>query len=81
MSSQRFRAIRAIALSLAIGFAAQATASEDARRRLVEVLSMDVPVRPVLAPSLVLPKLEDGTPLRLADLDGRLFLLYFWTTW
>lgn len=72
--------IGALALSLAVVMAVQAAAGQDEMRRLLEALWMDIPVRPLLAPSFALPGL-DGTQIRLGDLQGRVVMLYFWTTW
>jgi cytochrome oxidase Cu insertion factor (SCO1/SenC/PrrC family) len=54
--------------------------SQDEVRRLLETLRMEIPARPLVAPSFALPGL-DGTQVRLADLQGRVVMLYFWTTW
>jgi len=70
----------AAALWLAIVTAGQPAAGQDEVRRLLEALGMDIPVRPLLAPSFTVPGL-DGTQVRLADLQGRVVMLYFWTTW
>jgi cytochrome oxidase Cu insertion factor (SCO1/SenC/PrrC family) len=70
----------AAALWLAIVMAGHSAAGQDEVQRLLEALGMDIPVRPLLAPSFALPGL-DGTQVRLADLQGRVVMLYFWTTW
>ena len=49
-------------------------------RQLLEALWMEIPAEPLLAAPFALPGL-DGTQVRLADLQGRVVLLYFWTTW
>lgn len=72
--------IAVLALSLAVVVAGSSVAVQDEARRLVEAFAMDVPVRPMLAPPFVLPGL-DGTDVRLSDLQGRMVMLYFWTTW
>ena len=72
--------IAVLALSLAVMMAGWSTAGQDGTRGLVEALAMDVPVRPMLAPPFVLPRL-DGTEVRLPELEGRVVMLYFWTTW
>ena len=69
-----------LALSMAIAVAGWSVAGQDEARRLVEALAMDVPVRPMPAPPFVLPGL-DGTDIRLPELQGRMVMLYFWTTW
>jgi cytochrome oxidase Cu insertion factor (SCO1/SenC/PrrC family) len=76
----RRRLMVAAALWLAIVTAGQSVAGQDEVRRLLEALGMQIPVRPLLAPSFTVPGLE-GTQVRLADLQGRVVMLYFWTTW
>lgn len=76
----RRRLMIAAALCLAIVTAGQSATGQDEVRRLLEALSMDIPVRTLLAPSFTAPGL-DGTQVRLADLQGRVVMLYFWTTW
>jgi hypothetical protein len=49
-------------------------------RPLLDALGLDIPARPLLARSFTLRRL-DGTQIRLADLQGRVVMLYFWTTW
>ena len=66
--------------AMAIAPAGWSAAGQDEARRLVEALAMDVPARPMLAPPFVLRGL-DGADTRLPDLQGRMVLLYFWTTW
>jgi peroxiredoxin len=40
------------------------------------------PIRPgQAAPGFTLPRLDDGAPLSLADLRGKVVLLNFWATW
>jgi cytochrome oxidase Cu insertion factor (SCO1/SenC/PrrC family) len=70
----------AAALWLAIVMAGQSASGQDEVRRLLGALGMEIPVRPLLAPSFTVPGL-DGTQVRLADLQGRVVMLYFWTTW
>ena len=72
--------IGVLALSLAVVMAGWSAAGQDEVRRLVEALAMDIPVRPLPAPPFALPGL-DGTNVRLAELQGRVVMLYFWTTW
>lgn len=80
VSGRRCLMVGALALSLAVVTAAQSVAGQDEVRRLLEAFWMDIPVRPLLAPSFALPSL-DGTQVRLVDLQGRMVMLYFWTTW
>jgi cytochrome oxidase Cu insertion factor (SCO1/SenC/PrrC family) len=74
------RLMVAAALWLGVVIAAQSAAGQDQVRRLLEALGMDIPARQMLAPSVTLLGL-DGTQVRLADLQGRVVMLYFWTTW
>jgi len=76
----RCRMIVVLALSLAVVMAGWSAAGQDEVRRLLEALAMDVPVRPMPAPPFVLPGL-DGKDIRLPELQGRVVMLYFWTTW
>ena len=47
---------------------------------LLDALSLGRPTRRIEAPAFEVPALT-GRPARLADLRGRVVLLYFWTTW
>ena len=77
----RRRRMVAAALWLAVVTLAQAAAAQnDVQRSLLETLGIDIPARPLRAPSFTLPGL-DRTQVRLADLQGRVVMLYFWTTW
>jgi hypothetical protein len=69
-----------LALSLVVTTMGSVATGQDDMRRLVEALAMDVPVRSMLAPPFSLPRL-DGTDVRLSTLEGRIVMLYFWTTW
>jgi cytochrome oxidase Cu insertion factor (SCO1/SenC/PrrC family) len=80
VSGRRCLMIGVLVLSLAGVVATLAAAGQDEMRRLLEALRIDIPVRPAPAPSFALPGL-DGTQVRLADLQGRAVMLYFWTTW
>lgn len=54
--------------------------ADEETRRLLQALWVDTPVRPAVAPQFSLPDLN-GAAIRLADLQGRIVMLYFWTTW
>lgn len=54
--------------------------ADEETRRLLRALLVDTPVPPVAAPQFSLPELN-GRAIRLADLQGRIVMLYFWTTW
>ena len=47
---------------------------------LLEALQLARPTTRLEAPAFNLPT-PDGRPVRLADLRGRVVLLYFWATW
>jgi cytochrome oxidase Cu insertion factor (SCO1/SenC/PrrC family) len=47
---------------------------------LLETLQVSRPTARLEAPAFDLPTL-DGRTVRLADLRGRVVLLYFWATW
>jgi hypothetical protein len=47
---------------------------------LLDALQLGRPAERVQAPTFDLPTLA-GKPARLADLRGRVVLLYFWATW
>ena len=72
--------IAVLALSLAVMMVGWSAAGQVEMRRLVEALAMDVPVRPMLASPFVLSRLN-GPDVRLPELEGRVVMLYFWTTW
>lgn len=72
--------IGVLAVALAVVTAGPSAGGQDEVRRRLEALAMQIPARPLLAPSFTLPGL-DGTQVRLADLQGRVVMLYFWTTW
>lgn len=80
VSGRRSLLIGALVLSLTAVTAGSSVAGQDELRRLLEALAMDIPARPLLAPSFTSPGL-DGTQVRLDRLQSRLVMLYFWTTW
>ena len=47
---------------------------------LLDALRLGRPTSRLEAPAFELPSL-DNRPVRLADLRGRVVLLYFWATW
>lgn len=55
-------------------------AADEETRRLLQALWVDTPVRPAVAPQFSLPDVH-GAAIRLADHQGRIVMLYFWTTW
>ena len=52
---QRCLMIGALILSLAVVLVVQSAAGQDEMRQLLEALWMEIPAKPVLAPSFVLP--------------------------
>ena len=54
--------------------------ADEETRRLLQALLVDTPVPPAAAPQFSLPELNGGA-IRLTDLQGRIVMLYFWTTW
>jgi len=54
--------------------------ADEETRRLLQTLLVDTPLPPVAAPQFSLPELN-GSAIRLTDLQGRIVMLYFWTTW
>jgi cytochrome oxidase Cu insertion factor (SCO1/SenC/PrrC family) len=74
----RGRPARALLVALALA-AAVADAAAAAGPELAALgFTAYEPPRP--APAFTLPDL-DGTPRRLADLRGKVVLLFFWATW
>jgi len=51
----------------------------DEVKRLLRALWMDAPAARLLPPAFSLPD-TGGSPVRLADFEGRVVMLYFWTT-
>jgi cytochrome oxidase Cu insertion factor (SCO1/SenC/PrrC family) len=47
---------------------------------LLDALGIAIPARPFIAPPFSLPDLG-GAAVRLADYQGQVVMLYFWTTW
>ena len=76
----RRRLVAGLALSLFAVVPGRSLADLDTLLRFVEGLAMDRPARPLPAPVFALPGL-DGSDVRLADLRGRLVMLYFFATW
>lgn len=75
-AAARLRAVAAgLALLAGAALAAPAAAAPD-------LASMNVqPITPLRsAPAFTLPDLE-GKPRPLADLKGKVVMLFFWTTW
>jgi hypothetical protein len=74
---------RALAGALLSGLLVAAPAGAgppDAALPLLEALNLGRPARTIEAPGFEAPTLG-GKAARLADLRGRVVLLYFWTTW
>jgi hypothetical protein len=72
---------RALAVIVAAGLLGCAGAAwADVPVALLEALNLGRPAQKVKAPGFEAPTLG-GKTQRLADLRGRVVLLYFWTTW
>lgn len=73
-------AIAAGVLAAVLLAAAVPSLAQQEMRRLLEELWIDIPARSLIAPPFSLVDFS-GAPVRLADHQGRLVMLYFWTTW
>jgi cytochrome oxidase Cu insertion factor (SCO1/SenC/PrrC family) len=71
----RLASLAALAAIVVTAVAAPAADGPD-----VEALGLQRYAPPKPAPAFELPAL-DGRPVRLADLRGKVVLLFFWTTW
>ena len=47
---------------------------------LAQEMAIDIPPRPISTPAFRLSDLDDH-PVELAQLRGRVVMLYFWATW
>ena len=72
--------VLAVLVGALLAPAAPLDAGDDETQRLLKALRVDTPARPTLAPEFSLPDLS-GATIRLADLKGRIVMLYFWATW
>jgi cytochrome oxidase Cu insertion factor (SCO1/SenC/PrrC family) len=75
MSSASGRVCTAVGLILALLLPMTATAAPDFAAMNVQPYD---PPKP--APAFTLPDLN-GKPVRLADLNGKVVLLFYWATW
>jgi cytochrome oxidase Cu insertion factor (SCO1/SenC/PrrC family) len=75
MSSASGRVCTAVGLILALLLPLAATAAPDFAAMNVQPYD---PPKP--APAFTLPDLN-GKPVRLADLSGKVVLLFYWATW
>lgn len=66
-------------LGILLALATRLDADEETRS-LLHALFVDTPVLPASAPNFSLPELNRNA-VRLADLQGRIVMLYFWATW
>jgi len=78
-SVARIGIVPVILLGILLALATPLNADEETRR-LLQALLVDTPVPPAAAPQFSLPELN-GSAIRLTDLQGRIVMLYFWTTW
>ena len=74
------RVVGVLVLIVAVLSAPAVRAVTDEVRSGLQELRIQMPSREVSAPPLSLPDLN-GTPVRLADQNGRVVMLYFWTTY